>query len=233
MLRNHYDSSAARKGQHALGAPGPGVTPCRGGVPPSRARWAAPRASRPTVDYRRAYRQPPSHTLNGCQCSSASRHTLVRRCPMKPTADVPGGRGSGRTRRLRTAANRAGRDQRRPLESGRAAPPCAPGGRSCGDVVDLAGAPMVLGCCLPEWTCRTVPARWPATAPLAGEPSAEPIMLRPWTSRYSDPSTWTGACKTALSVRAYTWGIGWAGLLTTDERVGGSSPFGRARSKGV
>src|SRR5438552_10280156 len=32
-------------------------------------------------------------------------------------------------------------------------------------VVDLWGAPMVLGCRAPYWTWRTIPARWPASSP--------------------------------------------------------------------
>ncbi len=87
---------------------------------------------------------------------------------------------------------------------------------------------MVLGCCLPEWTHRTVPARSPISGLLPGASVGEPIMLRPWTSRYSDPSTWTRACKTARSVRVYTWESGALGIRTTDQKVGGSSPFGRA-----
>ena len=102
-------------------------------------------------------------------------------------------------------------------------------GRGPGDlpataVVDLWGARMVLGCRAPFWTWRTVPARWPASGVLGGGSGSWVIMLRPWTSRYSDPSARTGACKTARCVRAYTWGIGRANLRI--RRLGVRVPSG-------
>src|SRR6266700_3674053 len=105
----------------------------------------------------------------------------------------------------------------------RAAPPHARRSRSHDGLVDL----RVL-----RW-CSDVAYRNGCTAPFQhagrypgfsqGGFGGEPIMLRPWTSRYSDPSTWTGACKTACSVRVYTRGSGQVSHLTTDQKVGGSS----------